>query len=103
MEHLRFDELKNGEEITIEKLALMIGRGFEHVDTRLDGVDERLGAVEKRLDATATKQEVQDGFAAINTRLDTLRDEMVRRQEFDDALARIKYIERKLGIESGVA
>ena len=32
----------------------------------------------------------------------TLRDEMVHRQEFHDALDRIKYIEKKLGIESGV-
>jgi hypothetical protein len=31
-----------------------------------------------------------------------LRDEMVHRQEFQDALDRIKYIEKKLGIESGV-
>jgi hypothetical protein len=32
----------------------------------------------------------------------TLRDEMVHRQEFQDILDRAKYIERKLGIESGV-
>jgi hypothetical protein len=32
----------------------------------------------------------------------TLRDEMVHRQEFQDILDRVKYIERKLGIESGV-
>jgi hypothetical protein len=31
-----------------------------------------------------------------------LRDEMIHRQEFQDALDRIKYIEKKLGIESGV-
>lgn len=96
MEHLQFEELKNGEEMTIDKLALMIGKGFAHVDTRIDAVD-------KRLDETATKREVQEGFAAIKAQLDTLRDEMVHRNEFDDALARIKYIERKLGIESGVA
>jgi hypothetical protein len=32
----------------------------------------------------------------------TLRDEMVHRQEFQDILDQVKYIERKLGIESGV-
>jgi hypothetical protein len=30
-----------------------------------------------------------------------LHDEVVRRHEFDDALARITYLEQKLGIESG--
>ena len=31
-----------------------------------------------------------------------LRGEIVYRHEFEDALARIKYLEKKLGIESGV-
>jgi hypothetical protein len=31
-----------------------------------------------------------------------LRDEMVHRREFEDVLDRVKYIEKKLGIESGV-
>jgi hypothetical protein len=31
-----------------------------------------------------------------------LRDEMVHRSEFEDVLGRVRYIEKKLGIESGV-
>jgi hypothetical protein len=31
-----------------------------------------------------------------------LRDEMVHRREFEDVLDRVKYIEKKLGIKSGV-
>jgi hypothetical protein len=31
-----------------------------------------------------------------------LRDEMVYRCEFEDVLDRIKYIEKKFGIESGI-
>jgi hypothetical protein len=31
-----------------------------------------------------------------------LRDEIVHRHEFEDVLGRVKYIEKKLGIESGV-
>jgi hypothetical protein len=64
----------------------------------------------------ATKEHIQEWRTEMNERLDHLdarvgrieadvhglRDEMIHRQEFQDALDRIKYIEKKLGIESGV-
>lgn len=53
MEHLHFDELNKGEEVTIEKLAVMKG-------------------------------------------------EVVYRHEFEDVLDRVKYLEKKLGIDSGM-
>ena len=55
---------------------------FDSVESRLDHLDARVGRIEADVHA--------------------LRDEMVHRQEFQDALDRIKYIEKKLGIESGV-
>ena len=55
---------------------------FEKVDARLDHLDARVGRIEADVHA--------------------LRDEMVHRHEFDDVLDRVKYIEKKLGIESGV-
>jgi hypothetical protein len=54
---------------------------LESQNVRLDHIDARVGRFE----------------AAVHA----LRDEMVHRQEFHDALDRIKYIEKKLGIESG--
>jgi tetrahydromethanopterin S-methyltransferase subunit G len=54
----------------------------EKVDARLDHLDARVGRIEADMHE--------------------LRDEMVHRDEFEDALARLKYIEKKLGIESGV-
>ena len=102
MEHINFEELNNGEEITVEKLALMIGKGFAHVD--------------QRFDEAATKKEMDEGFAGVNARLDhldarvgrieadihELQGEVVYRHEFEDILGRVKYLEKKLGIESGV-
>ena len=55
---------------------------FETVDGRLDHLDARVGRIEADIHE--------------------LRDEVVHRHEFDDALACIKYLEKKLGIESGV-
>jgi hypothetical protein len=61
-----------------EEMNQMEGR----LTTRLDYLDARVGRIEADVHA--------------------LRDEMVHRQEFQDILDRVKYIERKLGIESGV-
>ena len=52
------------------------------LSTRLDTLDARVGRIEADLHA--------------------LRDEMVHRSEFEDVLDHVKYIEKKLGIESGV-
>ncbi len=48
MEHINFEELNNGEEITTEKLAVMIGKGFAHVDARFDETEKRFGEVNTR-------------------------------------------------------
>jgi hypothetical protein len=49
MEPLRFEELENGGDITLEKLGLMIGKGFAHNDTRFDAIESRLGKSENLL------------------------------------------------------
>jgi hypothetical protein len=52
------------------------------IEGRLDHLDARVGRIEADIHE--------------------LRGEIVYRHEFEDALARIKYFEKKLGIESGV-
>ena len=53
-----------------------------NIEERLDHVDARLGRIEADIHE--------------------LREEVVYRHEFEDTLARTKYLEKKLGIESGV-
>jgi hypothetical protein len=80
---------------TIDDLARMINEGFKSTATKDDvkGVEERLTTRLDHLDARVGRIEAD---------VHVLRDEMVHRQEFQDALDRITYIEKKLGIESGV-
>jgi tetrahydromethanopterin S-methyltransferase subunit G len=73
-------------------------------------------ASKEDLQGLATKEDLQELRGEMNERLDhldarvgrieadvhALRDEMVHRREFEDVLDRVKYIEKKLGIESGV-
>jgi hypothetical protein len=68
----------------------IVGKSLtEAVTTRLDGIDSHLD----NLDAHVGRIEAD---------VHALRDEMVHRREFEDVLDRVKYIEKKLGIESGV-
>jgi hypothetical protein len=87
---------------TIDDLARMINEGFKTTATKDD--------------VTALRSEVNEKFDVVNSHLNNLdarvgrieadvhmlRDEMVHRQEFQDVLDRVTYIEKQLGIESGV-
>jgi hypothetical protein len=91
---------------TIEQLAAMINthmaskediKALEgRVNTRFDSVESRLDTLDGRVDTLDAR------LGRIEADVHALRDEMVHRQEFQDVLDRIKYIEKKLGIESGV-
>ena len=80
---------------TIDDLARMINEGFKSTATKDDvkGVEERLTTRLDHLDARVGRIEVD---------VHALRDEMVHRREFEDVLDRVTYIEKKLGIESGI-
>jgi hypothetical protein len=94
---------------TIEDLARMINEGFKTTATKED-------VKEVKADVAALRTEMNEKFDSVETRLDhldarvgrieadvhVLRDEMVHRQEFQDVLDRVKYIEKKLSIENGV-
>src|SRR5919198_5858886 len=90
---------------TIEELARMINEGFKGtatregihaLTTRLDSIDSRLEGIDARLDNLDAR------VGRIEADVHALRDEMVHRREFEDVLDREEFIEKKLGIESGV-
>lgn len=101
--------LKRKENITLNDLALMVGKGFSNVDKRFEQVDKRLDQVDKRLDQVDKRLDRVDGhLVRIDSRLDRIERDiqeinslLVTKDEFDDLMARVKYLELKLGIESG--
>jgi len=109
-----------------EKLAGMIKRGFDvtaqkaDVDDRFEQVDKRLEKIEtetregfKRVDERFMRVDerfvqVDERFMQVNFRLsnierdtEEIRKHFIYRDEFEDLTARVKYLETKLGIESG--
>lgn len=100
---------------TIEDLAIMVQRGFKEtakqadMDKRFEQVDKRFEHVDKRFEQIDRRLEIVDGHLShIDARLNTIehdvadiRKHFVYRDEFEDALARISLLEKKLGVHSG--
>ena len=88
--------------ITIEDLARMINEGFKTTASKEDIVEVRqeMQAMEGRL--TTRLDHLDARVGRIDADVHALRDEMVHRRECEDVRDRVPYIEKKLGIESGV-
>jgi archaellum component FlaC len=86
----------NDKPTTIDDLARMINAGFNDVTNDIGEVKQDMAEVKQRLDTLDAR------VGRIEADVHALRDEMVHRRECEDVLDRVKYIEKKLGIESGV-
>ena len=93
----------------------MINRGFSTLATKddLKSLETKVESLEEKM---ATKEEMNKRFDEVDVRLDHLdarvgrieldiheiREEAVDPQQFEDLLGRMNYVEKKMGIESGV-
>ena len=87
---------------TIDDLARMINEGFKTTATKED-----VAALHSEMDAkfdvvNSHLNHLDARTGRIEADVHALRDEMVHRPKFEDVRDRVKYIEKKLGIESGV-
>ncbi len=100
---------KNG--VTIDDLAIMIAKGFDSIEKRLEVVEKRLEVVEKRLEVVEKRLEVvekrlgsvEERLGSVeenlkSTRRDLLNlgDRFVPRYEFDDFKIRFNRLEKKI-------
>ena len=82
----------------------MIAKGFAEtaskadikgLEGRMDNFAARMGNFEKRLDHTDAR------VGRIEADISEMKGNIVYKYEFEDLQARVKYVETKLGIESG--
>ena len=96
-------------ETTNNELARMVAEGFKGVDKRFDEVDKRFEKIDKQFNKIDDKfEQVDNRLEHIDARLDTMskdiaiiKEHFVYRHEFNDLLDRVKYLEEKMGIDSG--
>jgi len=86
-------------EITNNELAALINKGFDGVQGQFDELKEKVNRMDEKFEekfdyVDARLGRLENGFKEI-------KNDLVKRYEFEDALARIKLLERKVGIESG--
>ena len=98
-------------EVTNEELARMIAKGFEttaskadldglkvdikRIDGRIDTLDGHVSHIDGRMDHLDAR------IGRMEADLHEIKGNIVYKYEFEDLSARVKYIESKMGIESG--
>ncbi|PIR44682.1 MAG: hypothetical protein COV10_03240 [Candidatus Vogelbacteria bacterium CG10_big_fil_rev_8_21_14_0_10_51_16] len=70
----------------IESLARITNSGFSRTNERMDKVERRLDGIE--VDVREMKQNVN-----------FLRSNLVNREEFNDVVVRLKFLERRVGVK----
>lgn len=90
-------QIKNIVHDEVENLARIVAKGFEMVDRRFEQVDQRF-------------EKIEGHISHIDARLDTIehdivdiKEYVVHRDEFEEALARIVVLEKKMGIRKSSA
>lgn len=104
------------DKVTIDKLAEMVAAGFgdvkgdigglkgdiKQVNGRLDSMDGKLDSMDGRLDHMDGRLNYMDArLGRLEADVHEVVENIVHRHEFEDLMGRVKYIERKLDIESG--
>lgn len=86
----------------VENLARIVARGFEGINKRFEQVDKRFEQVDRRLESVEGRLDHVDArLGVIERDIAEIRRHFVYRDEFEDALARIALLEKKLNIKSG--
>lgn len=76
-----FDNLARIMKVGLDEVNSKMSEGFRRVDEKIKHIDARLSNIEQDI------SEIKKHF--------------VYRYEFEDLMARVKYLEGKLGVESG--
>ena len=96
---------KDKKEITLLDIVEALERGFcvmatkedvKKLDTRLDHLDASVATLQQDM------QDVKKDVGDVKKDVEEVRENMVYRDEFNDVKDRVKYVEKKLGIKSGV-
>jgi hypothetical protein len=85
--------------ITIDDLALMIGKGFVGVDKKFEAIDKRLYDI---TETTATKNGMISGFKAVNKRFDNIENILLKQhsEKIERLEKRIIVLEEAMSIKN---
>ena len=87
-----------GKKMTIDDLALIVGRGFDRVENRMDGLEAKIDRIDRRCDGLQTQiggierrcDGLQAQIAGVDRRIDDIAFNKVGYKELDLILAPIR-------------
>ncbi len=92
----------DGADKKIEGLAMMVKNSFDHMDERFASLEGRMNNVEDGIDHLKNDMVNLGGrMSDLERELSAIRHHLVYKEEFEDLMSRVKYIESRLKIESG--
>ena len=96
-------EPKNSEILkAINDFSTSVDKRFDAVDERFEKIDERFEKIDERFEKIDERLNSMDKrMAHIETDVSEIRKTYVDPQEFEDLVARVKYLEIRMGVESG--
>jgi predicted amino acid-binding ACT domain protein len=87
----------------IEDLAQIVNKGFIEMQKQINSVRDEL-----KSDINSVRDELKSDINYLDANIKVIRQDIaeiklnfVYRHEFEDLMARVKYLETKIGIESG--
>ncbi len=90
------------DKITNEELARMINTGFQKVTEDIRGLQNDVGDLKKDMDIVKGEiSHTNARLAMIERDVADIKRDIVSRNEFEDLMGRVKYLELKFGIQSG--
>lgn len=81
--------------ITNEDLAGMVKRGFDETGEKLGKLENRVYKIEGAI------IQISDILAAMKKDIHEIKTLYVYRDEFEDLMGRVAYLEKRIGIKSG--
>ena len=88
--------------VTNEELAQMINKGFEHVTKEIGGLKSDVSGLKEDMDVVKNEiGHMSARFSRMESDVADIKRDIINRNEFEDLMGRVKYLELKLGIESG--
>lgn len=79
----------------IDNLAITVANGFERINGKADKTDQRLDRVESNMES------VKSDMATVKRDVSFIRSNFVNREEFDDLLKRVVFLESRVGTKLG--
>ena len=87
-------------EMTIDKLAIMVAKGFENIETGFEGIETRM-ATKEDIKNMATKSDIEglkNQIEGVNKRIDDLAVNRVKYEDHDKLESKVGLIEEKIGL-----